>query len=61
MSDNAEAVKTCSTCGARLTAAAWAALPLIGTQAIEADGDEPAETFEVRNCACGSSLGLVCQ
>jgi hypothetical protein len=36
--------------------AAWATLPLVGVQHIDADEDGPAESLELRNCACGSTL-----
>lgn len=36
--------------------AAWALLELAGLQAVEADGDEPGYTQEVRFCHCGSTL-----
>lgn len=36
----------------------WITLELIGVQVIEADGDEPEERLELRNCNCGSTLCL---
>jgi hypothetical protein len=43
-----EAVKTCRCCGAGHTLSAWRALPLLGVW----------EGLEMRNCPCGSTLGL---
>lgn len=51
-------MKTCSTCGRRHTPSDWAALQLIGVQRIEADDEGPAETLELRNCVCGSTLAI---
>jgi hypothetical protein len=34
----------------------WSRLPLVGVQHFEAEGGEPAESLEIRNCVCGSSL-----
>lgn len=39
-------------------AAAWSSLPLVGVQRIEADESGPREDIELRNCSCGSTLGL---
>lgn len=35
---------------------AWPALRLIGVQRFEAEGDEPAEALEMRNCHCQSTI-----
>ena len=54
----ADIIKTCGACGRRLTAADWKALPLIGViddRRKHSDG----ERMEMRNCSCGSTLGLV--
>jgi hypothetical protein len=40
----------------KLDDAAWSALELLGYQSWPADGYEPEERFEVRNCSCGSTL-----
>lgn len=40
----------------KLDDAAWSALAYVGMQHIEADEDGPAETLEIRNCGCGTSL-----
>jgi len=34
----------------------WEFLVPIGVQHIDADGDEPAITLDLRNCWCGSTL-----
>ncbi len=36
----------------------WAGLKLIGHQHVEADETGPAETYEYRNCSCGSTLAI---
>lgn len=35
---------------------AWSALPLLGVQRFEAEGDEPESALEMRNCHCNSTL-----
>lgn len=42
----------------KLDRALWATLELVGVQKVEADETGPAEVYELRNCACGSTLGL---
>lgn len=37
--------------------AAWSALRHIGDQHVDADEDGPAWRVELRNCACGCTLG----
>lgn len=39
-------------------ARAWAGLQYIGRQYTPADEYGPAETLELRNCACGSTLAI---
>lgn len=34
----------------------WPTLRLLGVQLVDADESGPAERYEVRNCACGSTL-----
>ena len=54
----ADILKTCGTCGRRLTAADWKALPLIGViddRRKHSDG----ERMQMRNCSCGSTLAIV--
>ena len=36
--------------------AAWERLTFVKHWHLEADGDEPAEVLELRNCSCGSTL-----
>jgi hypothetical protein len=36
----------------------WSELAYIGTQHVEAEGDEPAVTLELRNCSCGSTIAV---
>jgi hypothetical protein len=39
--------------------AKWAALPLVGIQRLDADGDEPAYRLVLKNCtACHSTLAV---
>lgn len=42
----------------KATPSLWQQLVRIGLQHIEANEDEPAETMELRNCACGSTLAI---
>jgi hypothetical protein len=51
-------VARCNTCGTSYTAERWAALELKGEQKVEADETGPAETLELRNCGCGSTLAI---
>lgn len=37
---------------------AWAQLDLVGHHHTPADDSGPAETLELRNCACGSTLAI---
>lgn len=37
----------------------WQTLVFVGVQHVEASGDEPAYTIELRDCPCGSTLGRV--
>jgi len=46
-----DVLKTCS-CGREYTRAEWAQLYLVGYQV------DPEETIELRNCACGSTMGI---
>jgi hypothetical protein len=46
-----EALKKCD--------ARWRALTLVGVQIVEANAAEDATRLELRNCACGSTLGRV--
>lgn len=48
--------KRCNNCGASYSLQKWLILDELGTQKIEADGDEPEVTYDARNCACGSTL-----
>lgn len=50
-------VKVCS-CGAEHTAHSWAALELVGRQFVPADSEGPAETIELRNCYCNSTIAV---
>ncbi len=50
--------KQCGTCGRVFTAAQWRALKTIGKQKIEADDEGPASTIVLKNCGCGSTLGV---
>jgi len=36
----------------------WELLVPVGVQYIDADGDEPAITLDMRNCFCGSTLAM---
>jgi hypothetical protein len=47
-----EIVKQCA-CGARYDRAAWGLLEYLGQQ------DDGHELYEVRNCACGSTISIV--
>jgi hypothetical protein len=44
--------KVCACCGLVFDAAAWALLPLVGVQVIEADEAGPELVLEYRNCPC---------
>ncbi len=50
-------VKQCK-CGRCYTADAWSKLPAAGCGLLHIAADEtgPAETYDHRNCACGSTL-----
>lgn len=43
----------------RRSAALWNSLKFIGHQHVEADDTGPAETLELRDCRCGSTLSIV--
>lgn len=45
-------VKKCA-CGRRYTAGTWKDLALVGVQ------DDGVERIELRNCACGSTIGVI--
>lgn len=49
-------VAKCNTCGTSYTQARWGGLELKGQQKVEADEEGPAQTLELRNCTCGSTL-----
>lgn len=49
-------VAKCNTCGTSYTQARWLELKHLGSQHTEADEEGPAQTFELRNCTCGSTL-----
>ncbi len=46
-------------CGRTHDAAAWARLPLVGRQHTPADAYGPAETIELRNCPCKSTIAIL--
>lgn len=51
----------CATCGVsheslKTDAAKWSALPFVGFQLVEADEYGPAESLELRNTRCGSTI-----
>ena len=50
--DRMEHMKTCG-CGRHYSAAEWKKLPYVGRQ------DDEVEHIELRNCPCGSTLGVV--
>ena len=52
MLDREMPMKTCG-CGRHYSAAEWKHLPYIGRQ------DDDVEHVELRNCACGSTIGVV--
>ena len=52
-------VKTCTLCGAAITAAEWATLPRCGALDVPADDTGPAEVHEYRNHTCGTTLAVV--
>jgi hypothetical protein len=47
-----KSMKTCG-CGRNYSAAEWKLLPYVGRQ------DDEVEHIELRNCPCGSTIGLV--
>ena len=49
-------VKVCGCCGRAYDAAHWPVLPLVGY--VGAASGEETQVLELRNCACGSTLGL---
>lgn len=49
-------VKTCPCCRAEHDEPSWANLKCLGIQEVEPSDTEPAETHEMRNCACGSTM-----
>lgn len=49
---------TASHAALKAAPALWASLQLIGIQHIPADETGPAETLELRNCSCGSTLAV---
>lgn len=56
--------KTICECGTdhatiKATPELWNACELLGYQVLEADGDEPAERYEVRNCPTGGTMYLL--
>jgi hypothetical protein len=52
-----EIVKRCTCCAATYSAPAWALLPFVGNQEAETEDGWPA-VLELRNCPCGSTLGI---
>ena len=46
----------CSHDDLKRDAARWSALPFVGFQLVDADEYGPAEKYECRNAACGSTL-----
>lgn len=51
-------LKTCG-CGRAYDAADWARLPFVSHVHTPADDEGPAETIELRNCACGSTISVL--
>lgn len=51
--------KICPCCGLSLTLAGWNSRPLQGFQYVPQDEFGPAEIVEMRNCECGTTLGVV--
>ena len=51
-------MKTCTCCGQTYDSATWRLLPFVGQLDVPAGDseDEPAETLEMRNCTCGSTI-----
>ena len=47
------AIKHCKVCQKSINASEWASLPLVGHQVDEY------EDIELRDCSCGSTLGVV--
>jgi hypothetical protein len=47
-------MKTCNCCGRRYSWLRWCCLPYLGTMQL----DESDPVVELRNCRCGSTLGL---
>jgi hypothetical protein len=52
-----EVIKTCG-CGRSYGRKSWRALPFVGRQHTPKDDYGPAETIEMRNCPCGSTLAV---
>lgn len=46
----------CSCCGTHYTLGAWYQLVRVGVQTVGPDEFGPEERYELRNCACGSTL-----
>lgn len=51
--------KVCPCCGLSLTLSGWNTRELVGFQYVPADDFGPAEIVEMRNCECGSTIGVV--
>jgi len=51
-------IKLCAKCGREHTATTWLSLAYVGEMRVEADDEGPTESIELRNCNCGSTLGL---
>jgi hypothetical protein len=49
-------MKSCNVCKSSYCSHAWAELPLIGIQLSDEDGVR--YSLELRNCTCGSTLGI---
>ncbi len=49
-------IKTCTTCDTTYGLEEWTALPFLGYQ--KSEDDEFEYCLEMRNCTCGSTLGL---
>lgn len=51
-------LKQCGTCGIEYDAYSWERLPVVGVMHVDRDEEGPAEAIELRNCPCGSTLGV---
>lgn len=55
----ADETKKCTKCGVNYDLPAWKTLELVGHQHCPADEFGPEETVEMRNCPCGTTLGVL--